>query len=189
VTYPLRSNTTLGGIHFRRGDAAGTVVLPWTQNTPTQRAPLLGRQTSRTFIPAFTVRPVRAARRRSTSRSVGIEALAEAVGLDDRVRQLKRLNSRRIAGARPLSTQSMRHALLFVARQAGWPKPSVVLTPDGNVQAYWHYRDGRVVVQFLPDGRVWYVVTGPANTTRQTGLVSISEFDAAASAYANQLKR
>jgi hypothetical protein len=78
----------------------------------------------------------------------------------------------------PISAQSLQGFISFIQREKNLAEPDIVITYAGNIRAEWHQsRKEHFAVEFLPTGKVRYVVFSPdpnhpSRTDRTSGVVS-----------------
>ena len=102
-----------------------------------------------------------------------------AKSLQDRILFLSKLSAEEPFYQAPIVPDSLRDFISFLQLTPGIKRPSVVLTPEGNIQAEWHRSENQhLVIEFLGKEDVLYVIFAPdpkypARTVRSTGRATL----------------
>ena len=102
-----------------------------------------------------------------------------AKSLQDRILLLSKLSAEEPFYQAPIVPDSLRDFISFLQLTPGIKRPSVVLTPEGNIQAEWHRSENQhLVIEFLGKEDVLYVIFAPdpkypARTVHSTGRATL----------------
>ena len=103
---------------------------------------------------------------------------AHASSIASRLEYLRKASIEEAPEQAPISAQSLQGFISFIQREKNLAEPDIVITYAGNIRAEWHQsRKEHFAVEFLPTGKVRYVVFSPdpnhpSRTDRTSGVVS-----------------
>jgi len=102
-----------------------------------------------------------------------------AKSLGDRILFLNKLSAEEHFYQAPILPDSLKDFIAFLHLTPDIKRPSVVLTPDGNIQAEWHRSDSQhLVIEFVGKEDVLYVIFAPdpkypSRTVHSTGRATL----------------